>query len=240
MHLEIVSHCWNYSRLLTYQLSSLVLHPPRDLSVTMTVFYNQADERTINVLDYFADIRVRNVSWRRWHLEQPQLFRRAIGRNLAALANTADWVWFNDCDQVFHRGLLDALAHRLPQCTEPLAFPTTAGCTELVRQDDPILARVEAGPTVVDIEVERFAPRVHNRAIGALQIARGDVLREMGYCKDIKRFMRPAKQFGRTREDVKFRRLLGTRGEALDVPGLYRIEHLVKGRRRWFHFSRSL
>jgi hypothetical protein len=52
--------------------------------------------------------------------------------------------------------------------------------------------------------------------------------------------MRPARQFGRTREDVKFRRLLGTPGEALDVPGLYRIEHLVKGRRRWFHFSRSL
>lgn len=240
MQLEIVSHCWNYSRLLTYQLSSLVLYPPKDLSVTMTVFYNEVDERTINVLDYFAGIDVPNVRWRRWHLDQPQLFRRAIGRNAAALANTADWVWFNDCDQVFHRGLLDALAERLPRCREPLAFPTTAGCTELVEHDDPILTRVEGGPTVVDIEPHRFSPRVHNRAIGALQIARGDVLREVGYCKDIKRFMRPAKQFGRTREDVKFRRLLGTRGEPLDVPGLYRIEHLRKGRRRWFYFSRSL
>ncbi len=240
MQLEIVSHCWNYSRLLTYQLSSLVLYAPRKLSVTMTVFYNQADERTVSVLDYFAAIDVPGVHLRRWHQEQPQLFRRAIGRNLAALSSTADWVWFTDCDQVFHRGLLDALAEQLPDCRQPLAFPRYASCTELVKEDDPILRRVDPGPAVVDIEPDRFVPRRHDRAIGAMQIARGDVMRRAGYCKDIPRYKRPARQFGRTREDRTFRALLGTPGEPLDVEGLYRIEHLRKGRRRWFNFSRSL
>ena len=41
--LEIVSHCWHYTRLLGYQLSSLVCHPPKAVEVVMTVFYSETD-----------------------------------------------------------------------------------------------------------------------------------------------------------------------------------------------------
>ncbi|MCA9201579.1 MAG: hypothetical protein KDA59_00945, partial [Planctomycetales bacterium] len=43
LKLEVVSHCWKYAHFLAYQLSSLVLYPPKDLSVRMTVFYCEDD-----------------------------------------------------------------------------------------------------------------------------------------------------------------------------------------------------
>src|SRR5690554_1584678 len=53
LSLEVVSHCWNYAHLLVYQLSSLVLNPPRELDVTMTVFHAVEDERTVRLLEFF-------------------------------------------------------------------------------------------------------------------------------------------------------------------------------------------
>ena len=35
LQIEIVSHCWQYSHLLVYQLSSLILHPPQDTRIVM-------------------------------------------------------------------------------------------------------------------------------------------------------------------------------------------------------------
>src|SRR5690554_6264088 len=45
-NLEIVSHCWRYANFLTYQLSSLVLFPPHEMRVTMTVYHAREDEKT--------------------------------------------------------------------------------------------------------------------------------------------------------------------------------------------------
>ena len=70
----------------------------------------------------------------------------------------------------------------------------------------------------------------HNRAIGGLQIVRGDVARRLGYCRDEPRFMQPASRWMRTFEDVRFREILGTQGSPVEVEGLMRIEHHAKGR----------
>jgi len=53
MKLEIVVHCWRYSRMLAYQLSSLVLFPPKDVEVALRVFGTYADIPTMNMIDYF-------------------------------------------------------------------------------------------------------------------------------------------------------------------------------------------
>ncbi|MCH8923654.1 MAG: glycosyltransferase, partial [Planctomycetes bacterium] len=45
-------------------------------------------------------------------------------------------------------------------------------------------------------------------------------------------FMRPARRIVRELGDRKFRHLLGTHGEPIELPGVYRIEHRPKGRRR--------
>ena len=50
-HLEIVSHCWRYASLLQYQLSSLILHPPKS-AIEMTVFTAPEDQRTIRCVKW--------------------------------------------------------------------------------------------------------------------------------------------------------------------------------------------
>ena len=52
MKLEIITHCYRYSRVLTYQLSSLVINPP-PFEVMVTVVCNWNDKPTIKVLEYF-------------------------------------------------------------------------------------------------------------------------------------------------------------------------------------------
>jgi hypothetical protein len=69
-----------------------------------------------------------------------------------------------------------------------------------------------------------------NRAVGPLQIVKGEVARELGYCRDVAKFMRPSARWMRTFEDVRFRKILGTRGTPVQAEGLVRIEHHAKGR----------
>ena len=42
--------------MLTYQLSSFVNHPPKKLSLTVTVFYSIEDEGTVDTLAYFSKL----------------------------------------------------------------------------------------------------------------------------------------------------------------------------------------
>ncbi|MDZ7683971.1 MAG: hypothetical protein U5O39_02010 [Gammaproteobacteria bacterium] len=82
LSLEIVSHCWQYAHLLAYQLSSLVLSPPQDLDVTMTVYYCEEDPATSKLLDRFGDIEATNVRWnwralpREWLFDVPSVVTR--------------------------------------------------------------------------------------------------------------------------------------------------------------------
>ncbi len=232
MKLQIVTHCWRYARLLTYQLSSFVLYPPKNLSLTVTVFHNEEDQRTCEVLRYFGAQKTPNVTWDWQNVAQGQLFRRAIGRNMAALNNEADWVWFTDCDQVFHDGCLDALPVELSGCDSILAFPRFVKISQHLDSRSPLFGNLSQEPHLAVIDPSDFSPSRHTRAIGALQIARGDVVRETGYCKDYPKYMKPAKRWQKCFEDVKFRKALGTDGTPIDLPGLYRIEHKAKGRKR--------
>ena len=122
-HIEIVSHCWGYSRLLACQLAALIAHPPASVTVTMTVFHAQEDTATVDLLARIGAIRVPRVRWQWRSLPPPQLFRRSIGRNLAARATTADWIWFTDCDVVFGQGALDGLAVAVSGSRSPLVYP---------------------------------------------------------------------------------------------------------------------
>ncbi|MCX7393918.1 MAG: hypothetical protein NTW75_07295 [Planctomycetales bacterium] len=230
LHLEIVSHCWNYSHLQAYQLSSLVLFPPSKISVQLTVFYSVEDVKTVELLNFFGQHSPPNVTWKWWPLERTSLFRRGIGRNLAARATAADWIWFTDCDQLFHRGCLDSLADQLSGRNDPLVFPTQVSCTALLDGDDELLQAGSLGPAVVQIDPERFKSVSHEKAIGALQIAHGDVARRVGYCDCIPHYQTPVRHWQKTFEDRAFRWLIGSQGTPINVPGLFRIEHIQKGR----------
>lgn len=228
LRVEVVSHCWRYAHLLAYQLSSLVKFPPRDVDVTMTVYHATEDERTVALLEYFGAIAVPHVRWN-WQVLPPErLFRRAIGRNLAALASRADWVWFTDCDLMFRAGCLDALNAQLQGRRDALVFPSVERVTDLLTEDDPMLR--QDAPAVVDIDDTAFTAKLPTRATGPLQITHGDVARALGYCAPIGYYQQPAERWCKAHEDRAHRWLLESQGVPIDVPGVYRIRHLFKGR----------
>jgi hypothetical protein len=232
LSLEIVSHCWRYGHFLTYQLSSLVNHRTNKLDITMTVYHAAGDESVTRVLEFFQDVDVPGVTWNWQLLPKEQLFRRSIGRNLAAKSTTADWIWFTDCDIIFHENCLDALADELQGRDDALVFPRCGLGTSLLPEGDEILNKGRAGPALREIPLEEFVPYlgVRTKAKGPYQITHGDVARACGYCESIGIYQKPSDRWRKTYEDRAFRWLMGTQGTAIDVPGACQIRHVVKGR----------
>lgn len=232
LRLEIVSHCWRYGHFLTYQLSSLVNHRTDKLDITMTVFHAPDDELVTDVLDYFGPMEVPGITWNWRPLPTEKLFRRSIGRNTAAKATAADWIWFVDADIVFHEACLDTLADELQGRDDGLVYPRTTLCTPLLPEDDEILEKGRRGPNVLDIPIDRFEPcgDAPEKAKGAYQITHGDIARACGYCDSIKYYQTPAERWMTTYEDRAFRWLIGTQGVAVDIPNVCQIRHIVKGR----------
>lgn len=230
LKLEVVSHCWNYSHFLVYQLSSLVLFPPQKLDVTMTVFYSPEDIRTAELLSFFENQNVPGVTWNWQPVSRQELFRRGIGRNRAALATQADWVWFTDCDLMFREHCLNTLAEVLQGRSDALLFPEQERTTDLLADDNPMLRAGSSGLQVLDIDTTSFSTRKITKATGPLQIAHGDVCRAVGYCRNIGLYQKPVESFAKCHEDRAFRWLLRSQGEPITVPGVYRIRHVAKGR----------
>ena len=230
LKLEVVSHCWQYGHFLMYQLSSLVRCPPQRADVLMTVYHSPEDTGTLNVLDFFGGLTVPGVTWNWQPLPRWSLFRRAIGRNRSALTSDADWIWFTDCDLMFRDGCLDGTADALQGRREALLFPRNEYCTSLLTEESAMLNMDPRRPQVVDIDVAEFTRRRRSRATGPLQITHGDVARACGYCNALAYYQRPAERWRKAYEDRAFRWLLRTEGTPLDIPGVYRIRHVDKGR----------
>ncbi len=230
LQLEIVTHCWRYAHLLAWQLRSLQQFPPSDMQVTVTVFHAEEDLQTVELLRHFGRQKLPNLRWNWQALPREQLFRRSIGRNQAALATHADWVWFTDCDLMFREGCLDALARQLQGRRDALVYPREEHRTELLKQDSEMLNTDPRRPEMRPLDTARFVSHKPKRATGPLQIVHGDVCRAVGYCARIQRFQQAEPHFAKCHEDRVFRWLLRSQGVALDVPGVYRIRHLEKGR----------
>lgn len=232
LHLEIVSHCWKYSPFLIQQLNSIVNFPPQKLKLTMTVFHAESDADTVRALEAYSGHAPENVTWNWKTLPETSLFRRAIGRNLAAKESRADWVWFTDCDVLFREKCLDSLADVLPGRKDALVFPKSEWITPLLSSDHPMISAEHAKPLGPDIDADMFEELQRTRATGPLQIVHGDIARECGYCDCLPYYQNPVDQWAKAYEDRALRWLLRTQGTPVDVPGAYRIRHQAKGRYR--------
>ncbi len=228
-NLEIVSHCWGYANMLTYQLSSFVNNPPTKCALTVTVFYAKEDEKSQAVVDFFSQKNVKNVTWNFQVLSKGKLFRRGIGRNMAARSTKADWLWFTDCDIIFHQNCLDSLAEQLQGKQESLYYPRQERTTEMLAQDDPML-RQDSEPQLVDIETDGFSLHARDKAKGAFQIVHGDVARAIGYCEKLRMFQTQDNRWRKTYEDTAFKWLINSEGIPLDIEGVFQIRHVQKGR----------
>lgn len=229
LKLEIASHCWRYSHLLQYQLSSLVLYPPVDATVTMTVLYSGEDTDTRKLLSFFGTQHVPNVSWNWIEMPPGALFRRGIGRNRVARNTEADWVWFTDCDTVFEQHCLDSLADALQGRTDPLVFPDVERVSELLQDDNPLFTNRDQFE-IARLDTTQFSEESRDRATGPLQIVHGDTARQYGYCAQIPFYQQPADRWTKAHEDRAFRWLMRTPGVPITVPNVYRIKHVSKGR----------
>ena len=231
LHIEVVSHCWQYAHLLNYQLSSLILFPPKHCDVTMTVFYALDDHNTAALLKYIESQQVAsNITWNWVALPKERLFRRAIGRNMAAKQSRADWVWFTDCDLMFREGCLDGLNELLQASADVLVFPRREKVTDLLADEDPMLAFDISALSLVDIDPQIFTISERGRATGPLQITHGDVARSHGYCETLAYYQRPSLKWCKAYEDRAFRWLMRSDGIPLGVPEVYRLRHVFKGR----------
>lgn len=242
LRLQIVSHCWRYAHFLTYHLSSLVLYQSTKFDLTVTVYYCPEDESTLRVLRFFGEMKQSGITWDWRVLPKEQLFRRGIGRNLAAKSTTADWVWFTDVDIVFLDKCLDTLADLLQGRDDVLLYPAMTRATTLLPEDDDILSRGRRGPAIIDLPLQAFPLQMGpaSRATGAYQITHGDIARECGYCDEVRVFQRPSTHWRKTYEDAAFRWVIGSRGVPIDLPGVCQIRHSAKGRYRQGSFSSAL
>lgn len=231
--IELVTHCFRYSRVLNYQLASIKANPPESAQVTVTIFGAEDDKPTRDVIRYWweqckslwPDVMIRPIQI----LPLPLLLRRAIGRNYAALNTKADLVWFLDCDLVFGPGCLETLATiDLPD--DKLFYPRTTLIQNTHALGDEYALRAAAGPGIYPFNPADFHPEQH-RGIGGAQIVPGDVAREYGYCRDDPKRLAPVTdgQWKVTRGDVTFRKILGTKGSPIDLPNLYRIRQTREG-----------
>ena len=230
LSIEIVSHCWGYSRLLAYQLTSLIDHPISSARVRMTVFHATEDTETVKLLDFIAQHSVPNVDWNWQTLPKEQLFRRSIGRNLAAKASDADWVWFTDCDMTFQANCLDSLNTALQGRQDSLVHPRIESKTDAYAESGTTVSNALDEPALLRVDDAAFVPHNVTRATGPLQITHGDTARAVGYCADVPFYQRPQARWQKADEDRMFRWLLGTPGVAIDVDGACRVQHVEKGR----------
>lgn len=230
LKLQIVSHSWQYAHLSQFQLSSIVNYPPKHCDLTYTLFHAEEDVAMCALVKRFASIQVPNVTWDWQLLPRESLFRRAIGRHKASLASQADWLWFADCDLIFHEGCLDSLSAALLDKQALLVFPDHEGITELLPAEHPMLNQSLDKRQSVDIDPALFYRNEITKAKGAFQIVHGDVARAVGYCGSLSLYQAPSAVWRKTYEDTVFRRLLGTEGEPVPVKSLYRIRHAEKGR----------
>jgi len=234
----IVSHCWNpsgcmlYAQHLRWQISSLIHWPP-SVPVRLVLCHasSKDDPATWQVLrgmrSLLPDLKRVNVQIDSLQLGQPMLFRRAIGRNMAAMNCGESIVWFCDLDYCFGEGCLDSLAEQVGPDDE-LVWPQEV----LVNIDHATgdkMVNDNLATLLPRPDLSLFMPLARDRAIGGLQICGGNVARQRGYLDGTK-WVEPvdaSKGFHQTDEDPKFRH--GRKARAIKLPNLYWIRHSFKG-----------
>jgi len=231
--LEIIVHCFAealpiYAKMLTAQLSSMILWPPKRCNVLVTVCGTPSDELTWFVVNKFAErFTIRHSVAIRWlPFEKKSLFRRAIGRNAALKASTSDVCWLADADYLCGEGALDAIANVDWESIRPheMVFPGNYLNCNSHAEGDAEIERITAG----EVFTPNLAPYHRKRlklGIGGLQIVPARVA-SRGYLDGTK-WNKPRLDetpFPDTDDDARYRRTICS-SVPIEVPELRRLRH---------------
>ena len=157
-----------------------------------------------------------------------RLFRRAIGRNDAALSSYTDLVWFCDCDYLFGEGCIDGLWKSWNELDQfaSMMFPEKFWTMKTRELGDELIAQNLQG--VVGADPSLFTQVWSKRAFGGLQIVPGSLARERGYLDGHRKYQTPLpRPFANFHDDVAYRKSCLRIGPIvpLEVPNLYRLRH---------------
>ncbi len=238
--IELVTHSYSpdevpiYHRLLQLQLGSLLLHHP-SINTVMSICYTSEDKKTSSVVDWFQKEieKIPSIHLKKFILEKENLFRRAIGRNIAAKTSWADVIWFTDCDYLFNSASTLLLAHiHCLRSDKNIVYPQTVNTNTLHSLGDAYVEKMkDLPPHIVEINSDHFMRKNYRKAIGGIQITKGLYCREHGYLDNTK-WVKPvdaSKGFRSCKGDVPFRRGAGG-SEGVDIPGVFRVRHSFCGR----------
>jgi len=233
---ELVVHCYaaellHYAQALVYQVSSLVLHRPKKCGVKLTVCYCMDDLVTSKFLSDWMELSyhtdgtyIDTICF-----DRTRIGRRAIGRNFAAKATKADFVWFADVDQVFRDGVLDRLVELEWPEDAVMIYPQNIMIHRDHKTGDERTSAVDLdNPLAVDIDPSEFIPKRYRKAIGGVQIVKGDFARKHGYLDGDNKWQRPTDEpFGDFRDDIAYRNFCLQHGKivGVDLPGMFRLRH---------------
>ncbi len=221
MKVEIVNHTHRYARLLGWQLSSLVRHHAGH-DLTYTVYYDPLDAETVRTLAFFTPLIPKNVKMQLRERPISVLRNRAVGRNEAAEATEADWIWFTDTDYMFIDRCWEMLAEETKTTTAQLVWPSSIWETDWPTGDRLIREMNTLAPMNF-LFSDTYQKRMH-KAIGGIQIVRGDYARDFGYCPDYQG-ERDEWDF---RSDVRFRHRVRKLKE-INLWHTVRIRHSQRG-----------
>lgn len=230
--IEIVTHVYaeklpQYAVFLRAQLTSL-LRNSGHVNYRVSVCYSSTDFVVGCILNHFENyIPIRIID-----LDRGSLFRRSIGRNIAAKQTDADIVWFTDVDHVFGLGCLESLQEEWNR-SDPrpvMVWPKELQITESHGAGDSWWKANRVRIGILEMGGMTFERKNVTRAIGGIQIVSGDAAREYGYLDGWKKFQTPVSPdipFPNFRDDVKYRKFIMSKGPSkfVDIKNLYRIRH---------------
>jgi hypothetical protein len=233
---DIVTHCWagkypHFAQALRYQLSALILHPPKRCRARVVVCCEAYDKLTAKVVAEFMPLlSIKLVILGSAH----ELGRRSIGRNFAAKGSDAAIVWFTDCDYCIQAPCLDQLLDVVQPTGQLFNNDTVMFYPDWIKihkdhaTGDGVLTHKLNGSKVVDLNSADFVDHRFTRAIGGIQIVRGDFARQYGYLDGDPKWQQPAKTpFGDFHDDIAYRKFCAAHGKisAIQLDGIFRIRH---------------
>jgi hypothetical protein len=239
--IQIVTHVYagnlpQYAVFLRAHLTSVLdtlLDTKNPVDAEVTICFTPEDTLVTNVLKDFKPFfgyGLQTINYPKTHL-----FRRAIGRNMAALTSNADLIWFADVDHVFGPGCLHAL-HNTHTDMQAILPPTVMRWPSTIQiHRDHLIGdawwQANAKSTgKLQIDTADFETKQYAKAIGGVQICDGNYCREHGYLKGFDKWLKPVpgdKPFPNFRDDVKFRKKCESDGptSAIELPNLFRLRH---------------